>query len=72
MTDVIDQGCQREEEDRARALKAQAEKQHMEPVGFCYNCDEVVFEGCFCDIYCRDDYEQRERKEKIRGGYVAN
>jgi len=63
VTDAIDMGCQREQEDRDRALAAQAAKPSMPPLGFCYNCDEVVFEGCFCDADCRDDYEKREKRK---------
>ncbi|EDS8889467.1 hypothetical protein GQC79_004435 [Salmonella enterica] len=29
--------------------------------GRCYNCDEVISAGLFCDADCRDDYEKRER-----------
>lgn len=63
MTDAIDMGCQREQEDRDRALAAQAAKPAMPPLGFCYNCDELVVAGCFCDADCRDDYEKRENRK---------
>lgn len=65
MTDPIDQACQREEEDRERALKAQAAKPRMQPCGACYNCDAVVDGRCFCDGDCRDDYERRERAKQL-------
>lgn len=65
MTDEIDRGCQREQEDRDRALAAQAAKPSMPPLGFCYNCDEVVFEGCFCGVDCRDDYELRIKRKRV-------
>ncbi len=29
------------------------------PVGRCYNCDEEVDKGLFCDADCRDDYHRR-------------
>lgn len=68
MTDAIDQGCEFEEQDRARALAAQAAKLKMEPVGFCYYCDEPIFNGgCFCDGDCRDDYERVEAMKKMKG-----
>ena len=57
--DQLDQAQEFEELLRADALRDQALKPAMPPVGFCYNCDEVVFEGCFCDTNCRDDYEKR-------------
>lgn len=63
MTDAIDLGCQREQEDRDRALAAQAAKPSMPPLGFCYNCDKPIELGCFCDVYCRDDYEHREGRK---------
>ena len=65
MTDAIDMGCQCEQEDRDRALAAQAAKPSMPPLGFCYNCDAVGFEGCFCDADCRDDYELREKQKRV-------
>ncbi len=65
MTDVIDAGCEREQDDRERALAAQRNKPKMEPVGFCYNCDELVNHGCFCDSDCRDDFERRARAARL-------
>lgn len=34
--------------------------------GRCYNCDDVVPCGLFCDADCRDDYEKRERFSAMR------
>lgn len=65
MTDPIDQACQREEEDRERALKAQAAKPVMAFNGECYNCEAEIEWGCFCDGDCRDDYERRERAKQL-------
>ncbi|MEW6562744.1 MAG: hypothetical protein AB1400_05860 [Pseudomonadota bacterium] len=65
MTDAIDQGCQREQEDRDRALAMQAAKRSMPFLGSCYNCEAVIDRGCFCDGYCRDDFERRERAKKL-------
>lgn len=31
------------------------------PKGRCYNCDEPIPEGCFCDPDCRDDWEKRQQ-----------
>lgn len=30
-------------------------------IGRCYNCDEPIRQGIFCDSECREDYERRER-----------
>lgn len=59
--DIIDLGCQLEQEYRERALAAQRVKPAMQPCGFCYNCDDICFAGCFCDPDCRDDYVKRYR-----------
>ena len=61
MTDQLDQAQVFEEARRDDALRDQALKPAMPPLGFCYNCDEIVFSGCFCDTDCRDDYEKREK-----------
>lgn len=65
MTDAIDQGCQREQEDRERALAVQAAKPAMVFNGECYNCNAVIDRGCFCDGDCRDDFERRARAKQL-------
>lgn len=66
MTDQLDQAQAFEELRRDDALRDQALKPHMRPVGFCYNCDEPIFNGgCFCDADCRDDYERREKVKRL-------
>ena len=37
-----------------------------EKTGFCLEC-EAPTEGAFCSKECREDYESRERINKIRG-----
>ena len=32
----------------------------LQNVGACYNCGEMCG-GAFCNVECREDYEQRER-----------
>lgn len=69
MSDLIDQGCEAEEADRTRCLKEQARKAkavRLQPYGFCYNCDELIKTGCFCDTDCRDDFDKREKQLKQR------
>jgi hypothetical protein len=70
MPDEIDRGCEREEQDRQRALDAVTSRPAMQPVGFCYNCDEIVLQGCFCDADCRDDFE-KQLKLKRNLGYAG-
>ena len=57
--DEIDYAQEAEEWYRSQALDAAAAHLAMTPTGFCYNCDEILFVGCFCDADCRDDYEKR-------------
>lgn len=41
---------------------------HIEPSGFCYNCDaDLATPRLFCDADCRDDYELRERMSLQNG-----
>lgn len=67
MSDVIDDGCEREAQDRERALAAQRAKPRMVAKGECYNCAAVLDGRCFCDGDCRDDYERRARALKNKG-----
>ena len=64
--DEIDRAQEAEEWYRSQALDEQAAHLTMMPVGFCYNCDEVLFVGCFCDPDCREDYELRIKQQKQR------
>lgn len=32
-------------------------------IGRCYNCEESLPAGVFCDADCRDDYEKRTRNK---------
>lgn len=32
-------------------------------IGQCYNCEETLKAGVFCDSDCRDDYEKRTRNK---------
>lgn len=64
--DEIDRAVEAEEWYRSQALETAASHLKMPPVGFCYNCDEVLSVGCFCDPDCRDDYELRTRQQKQR------
>ncbi len=49
-------------------IKRAAMFKKLPPKGWCYNCDEPleIFSGkCFCDSFCRDDYEHRQMREKL-------
>jgi len=53
-----DMASDREEQDRALALKFR--KQQLPITGFCHWCGEVC-KGKFCSPECREDFEQKER-----------
>ncbi len=70
MGDLVDEG----NENAARGLEsAIAKVRHdatktLEPTGECYTCGQDVAEGRrFCDVGCRDDWDKRQRLEKLRG-----
>lgn len=67
MTDISDQATAREEQERELALAAQARHGVMCFTGECYNCAEPIECGCFCDVDCRDDFEQRLKTKRISG-----
>ncbi len=67
MTDVIDRGCELEEWFRRQALDAhQLSVDAMQFTGQCYNCEEKIEQGSFCDTDCRDDYQLRAKQVKQR------
>lgn len=35
-------------------------------IGQCYNCEETLRFGVFCDADCRDDYERRVKGKGIK------
>ncbi len=59
MADDIDLAQERDE----MLLRAQiARRMPVLPfVGSCYNCEEPLAEGLFCDADCRLDHEKREQ-----------
>lgn len=68
MSDVIDMACDREQEDRARAIaQALNHDDALPAIGSCYNCEAQLPKGLrFCDCDCRDDYATRKRCEALR------
>ncbi len=66
MTDIYDQATAREEQEREIALQQLRYSAKPLPQGTCNNC-EASCVGAFCDADCREDYESRERMNKING-----
>lgn len=69
MTDIYDKATEVELRDTALAI-ASARNQQNGPAytGRCLYCKEPTPKGHrWCDEYCRDDYETRERMDKISG-----
>lgn len=67
MVDVIDQAAELEEWFRSQALDArQVAADAMPFTGRCYNCEETLTIGSFCNTDCRDDYSLREKQVKQR------
>lgn len=48
---------------QARASKALV----LPDTGHCYNCDDTLVSGRFCDSDCRDDYELRQSRRRANG-----
>lgn len=65
MSDELDQAAALEELERTIAL-ANRKRPEMQSTGACYNCEEAVPFGCFCDKDCRSDYERIERTKQHR------
>lgn len=68
MSDVIDQACEAEEWFRSQALDEIQAADRMPFTGRCYNCEEPLTVGCFCDTDCRDDYEKRIKAKNAGPG----
>lgn len=62
MSDPVDLGQKREAEMRDDALREVKLVPTLKPCGVCYNCDEKIDDGEFCDADCRDDYERLQRR----------
>ncbi|HAF2131138.1 TPA: hypothetical protein G9F27_005492 [Salmonella enterica] len=54
------------EQLRTDAALSGRERRTLPETGHCYNCNEVISSGLFCDADCRDDYEKRERFSAMR------
>ncbi|HFW3588237.1 TPA: hypothetical protein ACIBIV_002097 [Salmonella enterica subsp. enterica serovar Birkenhead] len=51
---------------RTEAAISGRERHTLPVTGHCYNCDERISAGLFCDADCREDYEKRERFSAMR------
>ena len=58
MTDAADSASEYEERMRVR-------KPEPKPCGHCYNCGEQIKFGGFCDSYCAEDWEKRQRQKDV-------
>lgn len=66
--DEIDRAAEAEEWFRSQALDNRDIAASVLPfTSQCYNCDEPLTVGSFCDPDCRDDYQLREKQNKQRG-----
>lgn len=46
----------------------EAARSRLTPVGFCYNCEDLVDDNAlFCDNFCRDDWQKRRDARKRNG-----
>jgi len=51
-----------EQEERHRAAALAYRKPVRKVSGICLNCEEpVAADACYCDEFCREDHEKRER-----------
>lgn len=62
--DIVDQASDHTEQLLQVALANK--KKELRQKGVCYNCDEPLPTGAFCDPDCRDDYEKRDRAYSLR------
>lgn len=62
MADFADLGADREEKDRALALKVRA-PEGPSATGMCLCCGEPLGDGLrWCDAECRDDWQADQRR----------
>lgn len=65
MADVIDIANDLAEMERNQAIRdARRATTWLHYVGRCWNCDEPLEEGLFCDADCASDHELRSRMKR--------
>lgn len=47
--------------DFLTAVALKNKKRELPPKHACYNCDEPLKEGVFCDSECREDHDKRTK-----------
>lgn len=62
MTDEVD--LANEQAELMLASARLRRKPTLPAVGKCYNCEEDIKAGTFCDPDCREDYEKRTRNKR--------
>lgn len=62
--DEIDR-AQEEQERSINAAMLARDKTELTDTGFCYYCSDPVKQGHFCDVDCRDDYQQLNRDNNV-------
>jgi hypothetical protein len=60
MSDFADMASEQQAYLEEVALYKHKTKRRLNPCGRCFNCDETIVKGLFCDKDCREDYEKRE------------
>ena len=58
MTDAADRASEYEECMRVC-------KPEPKPCGYCHNCGEHIKFGSFCDGYCAEDWQKRQRRQRL-------
>ena len=61
--DDMDRASEYEERMRQDALTKR--KPEPKPCGFCLNCGEHIKFGSFCDGYCAEDWQKRQRRQRL-------
>ena len=66
--DDIDRAQEREEMDRATAIRAARVAVALPDTGLCYWCEDPVPAGAhFCNCECREDYDRHEKSRRRNG-----
>lgn len=67
MADIMDEASELEELQKYVAIQNQLNKPRLAPRMVCHNCGmHLPDPGLFCDADCGEDYELRERAERMR------
>lgn len=67
MSDDFDRASDLEAFQREMAITRERMKRKSPFTGYCLCCNEVITEGRFCSIDCREDYELEQKIKRISG-----